>query len=303
MKKNFSLLAVSLLPRFLFFSTQGKERTRRLVILYSYGLYSQKMSLGDPITAKQKLAILTARIRLVDRIRAEGHPVLLIDGGDMIGSARRENILAEDPELFALSVMKYDAAIPGEKEWDAGWQQWKEVGEYLQIPWLACNYVVKETPLQNCVKSFVVKDLGGIRVGLIGIAAECKQGIQQEDLGGVQFLPPLQAMNQTAALLKQKGCELIVCFNHGISTGGDENYKDSLLAKENEYVDLMVGCHPQLFYRAPRIYTNKLGKNTIVFQLLGQEIFFGRIDLNLPEKGGDKPLTFNQLIALKKIAE
>ncbi len=302
-RQNFSLLAASVLPRFLFFSAQAEQMKRRLVILYSYGLYSQRTSMGDAVDVKNKLAILSARMRLVERIRAEGHPVLLVDGGDMIGPSKRESILSDDPELFAFSEMKYDAAIPGEKEWDAGLHHWEEVGAYLQFPWLACNYLVRETPLHNCVKSFIVKDLGGIRVGLTGIGAACKQDIQPKELGAVQFLPPLQAMNQIAARLKQQGCELVVCFNHGSPSGGDENYKDSLLARENENVDLIVGCHPQLFYRPPRLYTNKSGKNTIVFQLLGQEKFFGRIDLNLPEKGVNKRLTFNQLIALKKNGE
>jgi hypothetical protein len=78
---------------------------------------------------------------------------------------------------------------------------------------------------------------------------------------------------------------------------------DALLAKESEQVDLIVGCHTRFTASGIRLYTNKSGKKTAVFQITEQENFLARIDLFLPVKGGNKTLTSNELTAIKKNAE
>lgn len=284
-----------------FFSLPGQNK--RLVIVYNEGFHLKMHEYLDSRKAEERIASQVSKLMLLRRIREEGFPVLLIDGGNLICPFTSDTYPKIDSQLIAATWMHYDAAIPGESELSSGTDVWKKMAGEQNFHWLACNYAVTDTPLEKLVKPFMVKDLGGMRIGITGIGMQPGEGVRANGWEAVDFIPPVIALNRTAAVLKERGCNWVVCFNHGGIRNNQTNSIDALLAKESEQVDLIVGCHSRFTASGIRLYTNKSGKKTAVFQITEQENFLARIDLFLPVKGGNKTLTFNELTAIKKNAE
>lgn len=301
-KNFFSLLGLFQSVGVLDFSAfQGKYK--RCVIVYSDGMHPKLHEEMQEAKAEERIALNLAKMKLIQSIREEGFPVILVDGGNMICPLTSNNFPEVDSEYTITSLMQYDAAIPGESELASGIHVWKKIAHQIKISWLACNYIVKDTPFEKLVKPFIVKDFGGIRIGITGIGMEQREGAMINGWETVQFIPPVIALNRTAAVLKERGCDWIICFNHGSNNFKQTNSMDAMLAKESELVDLIFGCHVRNSIPVIRLYTNKSGKKTAVFQINDQENFLARFDLILPVKGGNKGLTFNELTQLKKNAE
>lgn len=301
--QNFFSLSGFFLPRSELDFSDSKGNNKRCVIVYDEGLHLKLHEYVDGKETEDRIAQQVARLKLLNRIREEGFPVLLIDGGNRMCPSTAHHFSPIDSDNSIAALMKYDAAIPGESELASGIEVWEKIARQANLYWLACNYVVRDTPFEKLVKPYMVKDFGGIRIGITGIGMQ--QGVRSFAHGweSVEFIPPAIALNRTAAVLKEKGCDWVICFNHGGSNFNQHNSMDAWLAKESEQVDLIVGCHTRYSATGVRLYTNKSGKKTAVIQISAQENFLARIDLNLPGNGGNKSLTFNEVSTSKKNAE
>jgi 5'-nucleotidase len=301
--KNFFSLTGFFLPRCVEDFSIRKVINNRFVLVYTEGLHLKLHEYGDGKEAEERIAQQVAKLKALNRIREEGFPVVLIGGGNMMCPSTANNFSTIESEFTNPSLLQYDAAIPGESELASGVEVWTKIAGQVNFFWLACNYVVRDTPFEKLVKPFIVKDFGGMRIGITGI------GMQQGERGfahgweSVEFIPPALALNRTAAVLKEKGCDWVVCFNHGGSNFDLRNSMDAWLAKESEQVDLIIGCHTRYPASGVRLYTNKSANKTAVIQISEQKNFLARIDFNLSVKGGNKSLTFNELSTSKKNAE
>jgi 5'-nucleotidase len=303
LRKNILGMTVFFFPPVWTEFSSPKRPFRRLVILYSYGLGSNPDLNLVPQGEDNRIRLLVARAQWVDRIRAEGHTVIYIDGGDLISLGLESDFLNHTPELLFLKEIKCDAIIPGEFELALGIDRWEKIAAENKFFWLACNYLIYSSPLQDYVKPFMVLNRSGIRIGIIGVGMEGRSIIATEDEAKIEFMHPLHSLNNAATQLKRRGCELVICFLHGINDFSEGSIKEIMSTKEIQNIDLVIGCHGNNSFQTPRLYTNKFGKNTLYTQLLGQENYLGRIDLFLPEKGGNKTLSFNEIITVKKNAE
>jgi 5'-nucleotidase len=301
--KNFFSLSGFFLPRCVHDFSDRKGVNKRCVIVYDEGFHPKSHEYLDAKDIEESIAQHVSKLKLLNRIREEGFPVVMIDGGNRICSLTANNFSPIDSDYAIPSLVQYDAAIPGESELVSGIDVWNKIAGQLNFFWLACNYVVRDTPWEKIVKPFLVKDFGGVRLGITGIGMQQDQQAVAHGWESVEFIPPAIALNRTAAVLKEKGCDWVVCFNHGNSNFNQPNSMDAWLAKESEQVDLIFGCHTRYSASGVRLYTNKSGKKTAVIQISEQENFLARIDLILPEKGGNKSLTFNELTTRKKNAE
>ncbi|MFX7025208.1 hypothetical protein ABTI08_19910, partial [Acinetobacter baumannii] len=75
--------------------------------------------------------------------------------------------------------------------------------------------------------------------------------------GKTAYKDPIRAANETAAILKKNNCDLIICLSHLGDKYDDNKVSDEVLAKETEFVDLIIGGHTHRFFEQPRKYKNK----------------------------------------------
>ena len=78
--------------------------------------------------------------------------------------------------------------------------------------------------------------------------------IQANKCVGVVYEDPIEVSNKVAALLKEKGCDLVVCLSHlGIQM-------DRELVAKTRNIDVILGGHSHTFMKGPENYQNVDGK-------------------------------------------
>ena len=114
---------------------------------------------------------------LLRRERAGADRVLHLDSGDSFQGAPIFNINFGEVEYKFLSKMRLDAAVIGNHEFDSGALNFTvQARDSATFPVLACNYAWDDTRDLNSNRSqfytlpYTIKNLGGVRVGIIGLA-------------------------------------------------------------------------------------------------------------------------------------
>ena len=120
---------------------------------------------------------------------------------------------------------------------------------------------------------------GGLKIGVFGIGIELKGLVGEAQYQNTHYLEPIQIANATAAMLKRKeSCDMVICLSHlGYEYEG-RKVSDLILAKQSEYIDLIIGGHTHTFLDQPTILTNKQGKEVVINQVGWAGLRLGRLD-------------------------
>jgi len=276
---------------------------RRLVILHTNDMHSRLDAFPMDGGKLQGMGGLEARVAIIQQVRNEGYPVLLVDGGDFFKGTPYFSIFKGAPELQAMALMGYDAAVPGCSDFMAGIDnlasQWKWAG----FPLLACNYGVAGTPLENILLPYHIIERGNVKIGVLGVGINLSERLPQNLIKGLAYHDPVTCVNQTTRFLQKKGCDLVVCLSHLGDYYKDGTISDAILARDNIGVDIIIGAHTHRFFQQPRKYVNKGGGDTLVSQMGWGGVQLGRMDYFFRKSGANKTLKVNRVVLDKKKAE
>src|SRR5688572_32545323 len=163
-----------------------------ITILHTNDTHSQI----DPLPPNDRNAGkggVARRATLVKRIRKENPNTLLVDAGDVLQGTPYFNFYKGEVEYKAMSAIGYDAGTLGNHEFDNGVEALAAALKFANFDILSANYDVKGTVLEPLVKRYVVKTVGGIRVGLFGLGISPVALITPENFKGVTFIDPVVA--------------------------------------------------------------------------------------------------------------
>ncbi len=208
---------------------------------------------------------------LVKQIRAESPGrVLLCDGGDTIHGtypALKTEGEALIPILNSLSI----DAMTAHWEFAYGPKVFHQRVTELNYPMLANNVYDKETK-QPLYPSSIIKEIGGLRIGIVGIASNIIDKTMPPSYSeGIYFtlgkdeLPPIINM-----LRVQKKVDLIALISH---LGFPQEMK---LLSEVQGIDICLSSHTH-----NRLYKPVLNGKTIVIQSGCHGSFLGRLDVEI----------------------
>jgi 5'-nucleotidase len=276
---------------------------RRLVLLHTNDMHSRLDAFPSDGGKYQGKGGLEARASVIQQIRDEGFPVLLVDAGDIFQGTPYFNIFKGAPEIAAMTLMGYDAATPGSSDFSAGLANLATQWKLASFPMLACNYGVTETPLENILFPYHIIERGNLVIGVLGVGMDLKGRVPDGLIKGIEFRDPIKCVNETTSLLKKKGCELVVCLSHLGDYYKDGNISDAILARENLGIDIIIGAQTHRFFQQPLKYVNKGGGDTLVSQMGWGGVQLGRIDYFFPKSGSTKTLKANRVVLDKKKAE
>src|SRR6202171_3149234 len=139
-----------------------------ITILHTNDTHSQI----DPLSENDKQypgkGGVARRATLVKRVRQENPNTLLIDAGDVFQGTPYFNFYKGEVEYKAMSLIGYDVVTLGNHDFDNGVNGLLAAMKFANFDFVSTNYDVSATPLQARVKPYVVRVLGGVRVGLFG---------------------------------------------------------------------------------------------------------------------------------------
>ena len=300
------LAAASLLlpPQLVMASESGPDRVE-LTILHTNDVHSRLEPFPADAGANAGRGGIAARASLIAQIRREREHVLLLDAGDIFQGTPYFNIFGGEPELRAMSLMGYDAAIMGNHDFDSGIENFaKQLGSHADFPILMCNYDFSGTPMENLHMPWKVIRKGPLRIGITGVGIELFGLVPESLYGNTKYKNPIQEANRCAHLLKkEKKCDMVVCLSHLGDSYRDDKVSDEVFAKESENIDLIIGGHTHRFFDAPRVYRNRAGVEVVVNQVGWAGLRLGRLDYTFATRGGKKLEDSQSLSIGKKQAD
>ncbi|MGI8733405.1 MAG: bifunctional metallophosphatase/5'-nucleotidase [Pyrinomonadaceae bacterium] len=255
-----------------------------ITILHTNDTHSQI----DPLPANDKLypgkGGVARRSTLVKRVRRQNPNALLIDAGDVFQGTPYFNFYKGEVEYRAMSAISYDAGTLGNHEFDNGVDALAAALKFANFDLLSANYDVAGTALETKVKKYVVRQIGGIRVGLFGLGISPVGLITPANFKGVTYRDPINASREVVAILRgQERCTLVVGMSHlgYYPTPKEGEVGDSQVAAQVDGIDFIASGHNHSFMSEPVSVKQPSGGETLIFQVGKSGIFVGRVDFRV----------------------
>jgi len=224
------------------------------------------------------------RATLVKRVRKENPNTLLIDAGDVCQGTPYFNFYRGEVEYKAMSLIGYDAGTLGNHEFDNGVESLAKALEFGSFDIVSTNYDVRGSALESKVKTHVVKEVGGLRVGLFGLGISPTGLITPDNFKPLQYLDPVRMTRWVTRLLReQERCTLVLGMSHLGYYADPKNGEpgDSQVAAQVDGIDFIASGHTHTFMEKPVLQRNPAGKDTVIFQVGRSGIYVGRVDFTV----------------------
>ncbi|HEY6928104.1 MAG TPA: bifunctional UDP-sugar hydrolase/5'-nucleotidase [Thermoanaerobaculia bacterium] len=195
----------------------------------------------------------------VKTIRAEGHPVLLLDSGDTIqGTPAQALVFGEkigdgsDPIVRAMNAVGYDAMAIGNHEFDFGLKRLEKSRTAAKFPWLSANILRGQG--EPAFPPYAIREVEGVRIGILGLTTKSVPEWEHPgNVEGLRFTDPVEAARRYVSLLRtQEHCDLVIVIAHigfekDPATGEDRGSSDEnqayAIATEVSGIDLLLTGH------------------------------------------------------------
>ena len=259
-------------------------RETLITILHTNDTHSQIDPIGESDRQYAGKGGVARRATLVKRIRKENPNTLMVDGGDVFQGTPYFNFYKGEVEYRSMSMIGYDVVTLGNHDFDNGVDALVKAMNFATFDFVSTNYDVRGTPLEKRVKPYVVRVLGGVRVGLFGMGISPANLITPENFKGVTYLDPVGMARGVVKVLRgQERCTLVVGMSHlgyypEPRQGG---VGDSQVAAQVDGIDFIAGGHTHTFMEKPVLVKQPCGNDTVLFQVGRSGIYVGRVDFKV----------------------
>ena len=260
----------------------------------------------DPLPPNDRLypgkGGVARRATLVKRIRRQNPNTLLIDAGDVFQGTPYFNFYRGEVEYKAMSAIGYDVGTLGNHEFDNGVEALAAALKFANFDLVSANYDVRGTLLESKVKRYVVRTVGGVRVGLFGLGISPVGLITPANFKGVTYQDPVAAAREVVATLREKErCTLVVGMSHlGYYPQPKEHeVGDSQVAAQVDGIDFIASGHNHSFMMEPVSVKQPSGNETLIFQVGKSGIFVGRVDFRI--RRGRVTASAGRLLDLRQV--
>lgn len=239
------------------FTLGGWAQSGRIVILHTNDTHSQMEPFDPSHKNYGDLGGVVRRMAVIDSVRHAEPNVLLVDAGDAIQGTPYFNLFKGDAEFEAMNAMGYDVRTLGNHEFDAGMEKLAELIKKSTADFISSNYDLSATPLAGLVKPWVIREIGGYKVGFLALNVNPENLIPAESCQGVVFHDPIEAANRTARLLREKGADLVVVLSHlGYTPESEQSTTDPQVAAASTDIDIIIGGHSHTEINPEKIDAN-----------------------------------------------
>jgi 5'-nucleotidase len=264
--------------------TPGKGETL-ITILHTNDQHSQIDPL-PPNDSKAGKGGVARRATLVKRIRKENPNTLLLDAGDAFQGTPYFNLYRGEVEFKAMSAVGYDAMTLGNHDFDNGVEALADAMKFATFDFVSTNYDVRGTALEKRVKPYLVKTLGGVKIGILGFGIKLEGLNPPETFKGVKYLDPAQMARDGVKLLReQEKCQMVVAASHMgyYPQPKEKDFGELQLAEQVDGIDFIAGGHTHTFMEKPVVAKQPGGGETVIFQVGKSGIYLGRVDFLLSQ--------------------
>lgn len=184
----------------------------------------------------------------IEQLRAQIPNTLLIDCGDTFQGAPESYLTDGRLLIDALNELAYDAWVLGNHEIDWGTKLLRARHDQVAVPFLAANlgFPSPEANWLPKVQPFVIREVDGIRVAIIGLTTPgIPRWSRPHLLDGALFRRSVETLGAVMPLVKAERPDVIVAAVHqGFRNRGDDFANEvRAIAAAFPEIDVMLGGH------------------------------------------------------------
>ena len=257
------------------------QQNVKLVILHTNDTHSQLEPTDTNAVKNPDMGGYARRMGIINQIRRQEEQVLLVDAGDFSQGTPYYNFFKGRVEVEGYNMMGYDAIALGNHEFDNGMDTLSSILSLADFPVVISNYDVSKSTISAYVKPYIVLKKGKIRIGIMGLGVNPVGLIMEKSYKGIVYNDPVQTAQDISSILKKRErCDVIVCLSHLGSDSISTNINDFDIARQTEYIDVIIGGHSHTLLENVKT-PNAKGKNVLIAQMGKSGLYLGRIDLVL----------------------
>lgn len=157
---------------------------------------------------------------LRNQYSAEG-TVFTVDAGDFLQGNAYGTITKGEGSVEIMNTVGYDLCVPGNHEFDFGFDVFLERTQQLDFPIICANLVYAETG-ESVFDEYLILERGGARVGFFGLLTEqTPTTTMKGNMGPADVTDPAEAATRMVSVLEKEKVDCIVAVGHlGISKEG-----------------------------------------------------------------------------------
>ncbi|MDD3594651.1 MAG: bifunctional UDP-sugar hydrolase/5'-nucleotidase [Candidatus Gastranaerophilales bacterium] len=198
---------------------------------------------------------------------------LILDAGDFAQGTLYYKVFKDDINLEVLKKQNYDAITLGNHEFDHGLESLKYSISTSNVPFLSANIKFKDRQLNKLVKDYIIKDVNGIKAGIIGVTTQSIKATTDSNPEEYEVLDEIKTIKKIVKKI-DKSTDIIIVLSHsGIN-------KDIEIAKNTDNIDLIIGGHSHTLLRKPVVIEKKKG-NVYITQNGEFGVYAGKIVANV----------------------
>ncbi len=274
----------------------------RIQILHSNDIHGH-LDISDTVqggTTSFSQGGLVAMAQQIEKLRAKAPDrTLLVDAGDAWQGTYISNENKGQAITQVMSLLRYDAQAVGNHDFDWGQDVLKQRSQEASFPFLCANCVDASGTTPSYLKPYAVKDLGIVKVAMIGLILPTAASIIKDtSIAGMRFLPLEQSVRRYLPEMQQKADVMIAITHVGLEPLVPEG--DRALATAVPELDVIVGGHSHTALRA----ATTVGK-TIIVQTGAYTANLGDLELVIDpatKKVAAAPTRSTELIPIAGIA-
>lgn len=215
---------------------------------------------------------------MIREIKQSNPNTLVLDAGDTLHGQTIANLVRGESIVNVMNAIGFDAMTTGNHDYNYGSGRLVELAGQAKFPVLAAN--VYKADGSRLLEPYVVKTVGGVRVGIFGLATpETLYKTHPKNVEGLTFADPVEEGKKMVAELSGKA-DVVVALSH---LGLDASSVDTSLklAEQVKGIDVIIDGHSHTMLENGRVVgdtliaqTGEYGKNVGVVELTvsGEEV-------------------------------
>jgi len=209
----------------------------------------------DPISGVGGAAVLSTYFH-ADRVANPN--TLTLTAGDAVGATPPlSSFFNDEPTILAMNMMGFQVDTFGNHNFDGGLARLQSQIDLADFQYVSANLAHRDVNLTG-VKSFAIFNLGGVKVGVIGITnPEAPELVFPGNFGTIVPTDPIQAALKARLEARKAGAKIIVVIAHMGVTGFDVNgapfgplidFANAVNtgSNRNPKIDVIVGDHTDI---------------------------------------------------------
>ena len=218
----------------------AEQRYAKLTILHTNDTHSHLLPFsystqtkpdGLSLPAYKNVGGIARRATLINRIRSQHHPLLLVDAGDIIDGSPFSVEFAGEADVAAANAVGYEVMTVGNHEFSNTMADFLKREHEAKFPMLGANvFKLDESPF---LAAYIVKNEDGVRLAILGVTIPNNYTATK---GALTMSDPIACAAEWVPKLR-KEADVVMVLSH---LGYDQDLK---LAAQVPGIDIIVGGH------------------------------------------------------------